>query len=172
LSVFFLAIGIIYAVMRNFTFGIKTKKFSLDEIPLDLIKNFVKSYEEKTALREQLLRLDRKRKSKNITAREYEQTKIILRNQQRGNDRTLVSVSQKLSDEGTRFRVSMRSIEVAEASREDYLMNIESLERKKTQGRIGKEAYARLKIDYDKKLRKSNNSIDKVLIELRTLLTK
>ncbi|MHA1237090.1 MAG: hypothetical protein ACTSQ9_05460, partial [Candidatus Hodarchaeales archaeon] len=172
LSVFFLAIGIIYAVMRNFTFGIKTKKFSLDEIPLDLIKNFVKSYEEKTALREQLLRLDRKRKSKNITAREYEQTKIILRNQQRGNDRTLVSVSKKLSDEGARFRVSMRSIEVAEASREDYLMIIESLERKKTQGRIGKEAYARLKIDYDKKLRKSNNSIDKVLIELRTLLTK
>jgi hypothetical protein len=65
----------------------------------------------------------------------------------------------------------MRSIEVAEASREDYLINIESLEKKKSQGRIGKEAYARLKIDYDKKLKKSNNSIDKVLIELRNLLT-
>ncbi len=172
LSVFFLAIGLIYAVIRNYTFGIKTKKFSIDEIPLDLIKNFVKSYEEKTALREQLLRLDRKRKSKNVTAREYEQTRIILRNQQRETDRTLVSVSRKLSDEGPRFRVSMRSIEVAEASREDYLINIESLEKKKTQGRIGKEAYARLKIDYGKKLKKSNNSIDKVLIELRNLLTK
>ncbi|MCK4847450.1 MAG: hypothetical protein KAT16_00330 [Candidatus Heimdallarchaeota archaeon] len=172
LSVFILAIGLIYAVIRNYTFGIKTKKFSIDEIPLDLIKNFVKSYEEKTALREQLLRLDRKRKSKNVTAREYEQTRIILRNQQRETDRTLVSVSRKLSDEGPRFRVSMRSIEVAEASREDYLINIESLEKKKTQGRIGKEAYARLKIDYGKKLKKSNNSIDKVLIELRNLLTK
>ncbi len=66
----------------------------------------------------------------------------------------------------------MRSIEVAEASREDFLKNIESLESKKAQGRIGKEAYAKLKIDYDKKLRKANNDIDKVLIELRNLLTK
>lgn len=172
LSVFFLAIGLIYAVIRNFTFGIKPKKFLLDEIPLDLIKNFVKSYEEKTALREQLLRLDRKRKSKNINAREYEQTRIILRNQQRTTDRNLVTVSRKLSDDSASFRASMRSIEVAEASREDYLINIESLEKKKSQGRIGKEAYARLKIDYDKKLKKSNNSIDKVLIELRNLLTK
>ena len=172
LSIFFLALGIIYAVIRNFSFGIKTKKFLSDEIPLELIKNFVRSYEEKTALREQLLRLDRKRKSKNVSAREFEQTRIILRNQQRKIDRTLVLVSQKLSDEGARFRVSMRSIEIAEASREDYLMNIESLEKKKTQGRIGKEAYARLKIEYDKKLRKTNNSIDKVLIELRNLLTK
>ncbi|MHA1946774.1 MAG: hypothetical protein ACXAC6_07915 [Candidatus Hodarchaeales archaeon] len=171
LSVFFLAIGLIYVVIRNYTFGIKTKKSLLDEIPLDLIKNFVKSYEEKTALREQLLRLDRKRKSKNVSAREYEQTRIILRNQQRTNDRNLVTVSRKLSAESARFRASMRSIEVAEASREDYLINIESLEKKKSQGRIGKEAYARLKIDYDRKLKKSNNSIDKVLIELRNLLT-
>ncbi|MHA2032745.1 MAG: hypothetical protein ACW99Q_25525 [Candidatus Kariarchaeaceae archaeon] len=170
-SLFFLAIGLIYALIRNFTFGIKTKKTFLDEIPLDLIKNFVKSYEEKTALREQLLRLDRKRKSKNISAREFEQTRIILRNQQRTTDRNLVTVSRKLSDESARFRTSMRSIEVAEASREDYLINIESLEKKKSQGRIGKEAYARLKIDYDKKLKRSNNSIDKVLIELRNLLT-
>ena len=171
-SVFFLALGIMYALIRNYSFGIKPKKFSLDEIPLDLIKNFVKSYEEKTALREQLLRLDRKRKSKNITAREYEQTRIILRNQQATTDRTLVTVSRKLSDESARFRASMRSIEVAEASREDYLINIESLEKKKSQGRIGKEAYAKLKIDYDNKLKKANNSIDKVLIELRNLLTK
>ena len=66
----------------------------------------------------------------------------------------------------------MRSIEVAEASREDYLQNLESLEKKKAQGRIGKDAYNKLKIDYDKKLRKANNDIDKVLIELRNLLTK
>jgi hypothetical protein len=137
-----------------------------------LIKSFVKAYEEKTAIREQILRLDRKRKSKNISAREYEQTKIILRNQQQQNDRAIVSVSRKLSEESPRIRLSMRTIEVAEASREDYLLNIESLEKKKTQGRIGKEAYAKLKIDYDNKLRKSNNDIDKVLIELRNLLTK
>ncbi len=171
-SIFFLLIGLAYALIRNLSFGYKPSKLALDEIPLDLIKSFVKSYEEKTAIREQILRLDRKRKSKNISAREYEQTKIILRNQQQQNDRTIVSVSRKLAEDNPRIRLSMRSIEVAEASREDYLLNIESLEKKKTQGRIGKEAYAKLKIDYDNKLRKANNEIDKVLIELRNLLTK
>ena len=171
-SIFFLAIGIVYALVRNLSFGFKPKKIALDEIPLDLIKNFVKSYEEKTAIREQILRLDRKRKSKNISAREYEQTRIILKNQQQRNDRAIVSVSRQLSEKSPRYRISMRSIEVAEASREDFLKNIDSLESKKAQGRIGKEAYAKLKIDYDKKLRKANNDIDKVLIELRNLLTK
>ncbi|MHA2095761.1 MAG: hypothetical protein ACW98F_14165 [Candidatus Hodarchaeales archaeon] len=171
-SIFFLIVGLVYAVIRNLLFGYKPSKLVLEEIPLDMIKSFVKSYEEKTAIREQILRLDRKRKSKNISAREYEQTKIILRNQQQQNDRTIVSVSRKLAEENPRIRLSMRSIEVAEASREDYLKNIESLEKKKSQGRIGKEAYAKLKIDYDNKLRKANNEIDKVLIELRNLLTK
>ncbi|MFX0013607.1 MAG: hypothetical protein ACFFB2_10695 [Promethearchaeota archaeon] len=174
LSIFilFLALGITYALIRNFSFGFKPKRITFEEIPLDLIKEFVKAYEEKTAIREQILRLDKKRKSRNISAREYEQTRIILRNRQQGIDRSIVSISQKLAEEGTRYRISMRSIEVAEANREDILQNIESLEQKKTKGRIGKEAYAKLKINYDKQLRKTNNEVDKVLIELRALLTK
>ena len=118
------------------------------------------------------MRLDRKRKSRKISAREYEQTRNILRNRQQGVDRSIVTISKKLAEEGPRYRVSMRSIEVAEANREDILINIESLERKKTQGRIGKDAYTKLKINYDKQLRKANNEVDKVLIDLRSLLTK
>ncbi|NHJ02219.1 MAG: hypothetical protein EAX86_08780 [Candidatus Heimdallarchaeota archaeon] len=172
ISLVFLILGLAYIVLRNASFGLGTRKVSLEEIPLDLIKEFVKWYEEKTAIREQVLRLDKKRKSKNISAREYEQTKIILKNRQQQADRKIVSVSKRLGDEGQRYRVAMRSIEVAEANREDILLNIESVERKKTQGRIGKEAYAKLKLSYDKQLRKANNEVDKVLIELRSLLTK
>ncbi|MHA2328562.1 MAG: hypothetical protein ACXACR_08580, partial [Candidatus Hodarchaeales archaeon] len=164
--------GLIYTILRNLSFGFKPKKYVLEEIPLENIKRFVKAYEEKTAIREQVLRLDRKRKSKNISAREYEQTLKILRNQQQRIERSIVTVSRKLSEKSPRYRISMRSIEIAEASREDILLNIESLERRKAQGRIGKEAYAKLKVNYDKNLRKSNNEIDKVLIDLRSLLTK
>ncbi|WP_455143707.1 hypothetical protein [Candidatus Hodarchaeum mangrovi] len=172
ISFFFLSLGIIYALARNLSFGLRPRGIVIEEIPLDLIREFVKSYEEKTALREQIIRLDKKRKSKNISAREFEQTRTILLNRQQRMDRALVNVSSKLSDEGTKYRVSMRSIEVAEANREAILLNIDSLEKKKTQGRIGKEAYAKLKLNYDKQLRKANNDIDKVLIELRSLLTK
>ena len=172
ICILFFLLGIAYIFIRNISFGFRPKRTALEEIPLDLIKDFVKTYEEKTAIREQILRLDRKRKSRNISKREYEQTLIILRNRQQGIDRSIVSISKKLAEEGPRYRISMRSIEVAEANREDILQNIESLERKKTQGRIGKEAYTRLKINYDKQLRKANNEVDKVLIDLRSLLTK
>jgi len=172
ISLFFLSLGIIYAFVRNLSFGLRPRGIAIEEIPLDLIREFVKSYEEKTALREQIIRLDKKRKSKNISAREFEQTRTILLNRQQRIDRSLVNVSSKLSDEGPKYRVSMRSIEVAEANREAILVNIDSLEKKKTQGRIGKEAYAKLKLNYDKQLRKANNDVDKVLIDLRSLLTK
>ncbi len=172
ICILFLIIGFIYTITRNISFGYKRSISSLEEIPLDLIKDFVKTYEEKTAIREQILRLDQKRKSKNISSREYEKTRTLLSNRQQRTDRSIVTVSQKLGDEGPRYRVAMRSIEVAEANREDILKNIESLERKKNQGRIGKEAYAKLKMSYNKQLRKANNEIDKVLINLRTLLTK
>jgi hypothetical protein len=172
ISLLFLALGLIYIIIRNISFGIKPKRISLEEIPIDLIRSFVKSYEEKTAIREQILRLAQKRKSKNISAREYEKTRIILNNRQQRTDRAIVNVAQKLAEEGQRYRIAMRKIEVAEADREGIIQNIDSLERKKTQGRIGKEAYAKLKLSYDKKLRSANNEVDKVLIELRSLLTK
>lgn len=172
ICVMFFIIGFAYTIIRNLSFGYKRRIIKIEEIPLDLIKEFVKTYEEKTAIREQMLRLDRKRKSKNISSREYEKTKTLLKNRQKRADQSIVTASRKLGEEGPRYRVSMRSIEVAEANREDILKNIDSLERKKNQGRIGKEAYAKLKMSYNKQLRKANNEIDKVLIDLRSLLTK
>ncbi|MFW9780013.1 MAG: hypothetical protein ACFFE8_14260 [Candidatus Heimdallarchaeota archaeon] len=168
---FLLILGIAYILVRNISFGIKPRRVLLEEIPLDLIRNFVKNYEEKTAVRAQILRLDNRRKTKKISAREYEKTRALLNNRMEQADRSIVSVSRKLAGESRRYRVAMRTIEVAEASREDILLNIDSLERKKTQGRIGKEAYAKLKLSYDKQLQSANNEIDKVLIELRALLT-
>jgi len=172
ICVVFFIIGVAYTIIRNLSFGYKRRIIKIEEIPLDLIKEFVKTYEEKTAIREQMLRLDRKRKSKNISSREYEKTKTLLKNRQKRADQSIVTASRKLGEEGPRYRVSMRSIEVAEANRENILKNIDSLERKKNQGRIGKEAYAKLKMSYNKQLRKANNEIDKVLIDLRSLLTK
>jgi len=172
ICVVFFIIGVAYTIIRNLSFGHKRRIIEIEEIPLDLIKEFVKTYEEKTAIREQMLRLDRKRKSKNISSREYEKTKTLLKNRQKRADQSIVTASRKLGEEGPRYRVSMRSIEVAEANRENILKNIDSLERKKNQGRIGKEAYAKLKMSYNKQLRKANNEIDKVLIDLRSLLTK
>jgi hypothetical protein len=168
---FLLVLGIVYTLVRNVSFGIKPRRVLLDEIPLDLIRNFVKNYEEKTAVRAQILRLDKRRKTKKISAREYEKTRALLNNRLEQADRSIVSVSRKLADESRRYRIAMRTIEVAEANREDILLNIDSLERKKTQGRIGKEAYAKLKLSYDKQLQSANNEIDKILIELRALLT-
>ncbi|MFX0174158.1 MAG: hypothetical protein ACFE9L_19935, partial [Candidatus Hodarchaeota archaeon] len=77
ICIFFLLLGLIYIIIRNLSFGFKPKQILIEEIPIDLIRSFVKAYEEKTAIREQILRLDKKRKAKKISAREYEKTRII-----------------------------------------------------------------------------------------------
>lgn len=170
--IFLFALGLIYTLLRNLSFGFKSTQRVYDEIPVQSIRNFVKIYEEKTALRERIFRLEMKRQSKKISQRDYEQTLTILKNKQSENDKQLVSMTKKFSEKGQRYALVMRTIQVAETEREDILKNIETLESRKSTGRISKEVYNKIKLEYEKKLRKANNDIDKVLIELRALLSK
>ena len=60
---------------------------------------------------------------------------------------------------------------MAETEREDYLKNLNDLDKKKRQQRLRPEIYSRMKDDYTKRLKKVNSTIDHVLIDLRGLLT-
>lgn len=165
----FLLIGLLYIGMRSIRFG---DDFigEIEEIPLELIEGFVKIYEEKTAIRERLQRLERQRRSGKATDREYQKARRILQNKLTAIERELVGSTRSLAKKGRIYDGFTHSIEVAEAEREDVLANLARLEKRKTAGRIGKEAYHKLKGTYERQLRKANNSLDRVLIELRSLL--
>jgi hypothetical protein len=140
-----------------------------EQIPYDLIKDFVINYEEKTALRTRLAELEKRRK--NLRKVEYTKLYQTLLNKQNANDRALVKVNSELVKFGPRYRDAIRSIELAEAERDQALESLNDLEKRKKQSRIRPEIYNKLKNEQGKKLRKANSTIERVLVELRSLLT-
>ncbi|MHA2299286.1 MAG: hypothetical protein ACXAEU_19970 [Candidatus Hodarchaeales archaeon] len=171
LSLFFLVLGLIYVSARLLSYRISPAivMTSMEEIPYDLIGDYVKAYEEKTALRERIRQLTERRKRMKV--KEYEKSIKIFDSKLAESERQLVHSMTELSKKGGRYRETSRSIQLAESEREDVLKNLQNLERRKKASRIDRETYVRLQRQYEKRLKKSNTTIDKVLIELRSLLT-
>ncbi|MFW9990534.1 MAG: hypothetical protein ACFFD4_00600 [Candidatus Odinarchaeota archaeon] len=171
LMLFFLIVGCLYVFFRLLSYRISPAivMTAQEEIPYDLIESFVRSYEEKTALRERIRQLNEKRKR--MKAKEYDKSLKIYENKQADVERQLVHSTTELSKRGPRYRSASRNIQMAESEREDVLRNLENLEKRKKSSRIDRETYIRLQRQYEKRLKKSNTTIDKVLIELRSLLT-
>ncbi|MHA2270851.1 MAG: hypothetical protein ACXACI_03245 [Candidatus Hodarchaeales archaeon] len=165
----FFLLGLTYVGARTIRFGGEAYT-EVKEIPYELIENYVRTYEEKTAIRERVRRLDKQRKSGKATDREYQKAKRILQNKLTAIERNLVDSTRTLAKKGRAYESFTHSIEVAEAEREDVLANLERLEKRKTAGRIGKDAYRRLKNNYERRLKKANNTVDRVLIELRSFM--
>ncbi|MFW9914293.1 MAG: hypothetical protein ACFFGZ_01675 [Candidatus Thorarchaeota archaeon] len=165
----FFLLGLAYIGARTIRFG-EEAYTEVKEIPYELIENYVRTYEEKTAIRERVRRLDKQRKSGKATDREYQKAKRILQNKLTDIERNLVDSTRTLAKKGRAYGAFTHSIEVAEAEREDVLANLERLEKRKTTGRIGKDAYRRLKNNYERRLKKANNTIDRVLIDLRSFI--
>ncbi|MHA2363648.1 MAG: hypothetical protein ACXAC7_06800 [Candidatus Hodarchaeales archaeon] len=165
-------LGLLYVLIRNFSFALGqavTPSTSEVTIPFDLIRGFVINYEEKTALRARVTSLEKKRK--NLKKMEFQKQKQTLLNKQVSVDRELVKFTSELSEKGARYRDAVRSIELAEAEREQALSNLTDLETKKKQKRMRAEIYNKLKEDYSRRLRRSNATIERVLVNLRSLLT-
>ncbi len=168
----FLLVGIIYIVIRlamTASWGLAAPV--VVEIPYEEIERFVRAYEEKTSLQERLKRLTLDYRRRKVPATKYEKSKTLLDHKITEAERDLVQVAGILRKKGRRYDTGVHSIEVAELEREDVLENIRRLEKRRSDGAIGKDAYNRLKRDYNRQLQRANNKIDKALIELRASLT-
>lgn len=169
-STLFMLIGLIYIAIKNLGFMVTiTETREESEIPFTFIEEFVMSYQEKTALRERILQLQEQRTRKG--AKKVDQSINILQQKLKEVDRDLVKSIGSLSKKGKRYREAVQTIEISEAERSDVLGLLTQLETKKKERRIRNEAYRRLSQDYQRRLKRANNNIDKTLIELRTLLT-
>lgn len=140
-----------------------------EDIPYDLVEGFVRFYQEKTAIRSRMIDLNSKKKQ--LKKGDFDKQKQTLESKAGNVDRDLMKYTQSLSDKGGRYRDAVRQIELAEATRDDILRNLIDLDKKKRQKRIRPEIYTRLRDDYQKKLKKANTTIERVLVDLRSLLT-
>jgi hypothetical protein len=170
--VFFLIIGIVLVAVRATSHRLTPVVGSMKEkedVPFDLVEGFVRFYQEKTAIRQRMNDLDSKKGR--LKRGDYDKQKQTLESKAANVDRDLMKYTQTLSDKGGRYRDAVRQIEIAEATRDDILRNILDLNKKKRQKRIRSEIHARLLDDYTKKLKRVNTTIERVLVDLRSLLT-
>lgn len=154
--------------IQKYSHYIETTGVAEQQIPFDLMRDFVTAYEEKTALRSRLSELEKKKK--NLRKVEYEQLVQTLKNKQKTNDKKLISVTAQLVKVNSSYRESIRTLELAEAERDQILAQIADLDQKKKQSRIRPEIYNKLKNEQNSRLNKAISRIERVLNELRSLL--
>ena len=169
----FLLFGLFIIAIRSISYsisrGISPTTQTVSKIPFDLIRGFVINYEEKTALRTRLTNLKKKRG--NMRNVDYQKQRQTLLNKQAEVERDIVKISNQFANQGARYRDAIRSIELAEAELEQSLGNLRDIELKKKQKRISTDIYNRLRDEDGRRLRRANASIERVLVDLRSLLT-
>lgn len=169
--IFFIAgllLIVIRIAMQKFSYIVEAPSTLESQIPFELMRDFVTAYEEKTALRSRLADLEKKKK--NLRKVEFEQRSQTLKNKQIANDKKLISITADLSKVSAVYRESIKSLELAEAERDQILSQIADLDAKKKAQRIRPEIYNKLKNEQNNRLNKAITRIERVLNELRSLL--
>lgn len=152
--------------------GIRTPKVIEEEIPVDLIRDFVERYQDITVLRRRLAELEEDRARKRVKASEFRKQQSILTQKLREAERKMVKSAQQLSKVGRKYADRIRTLQQREDERLDILNNLRNLENRRKEGRISKDVYARRRADLEGQLRKVDTQIERILLELRNLLTR
>ncbi|MHA1156554.1 MAG: hypothetical protein ACTSQK_10645, partial [Candidatus Heimdallarchaeota archaeon] len=142
-----------------------------DEIPIELIQDFVEKYEEKTAIQTRITELDESRRKKKVKAKEYDQQRKILESKLRDTIKTLDTTKRALKEQGRKYRNSIQKIEVSEEKRISVERSISDLRiRYIREKAISKDAYIRILRDYKNQIGKFERDIDREIINLRLLI--
>jgi hypothetical protein len=143
----------------------------VEEVPIELIQNFVEKYEEKTALQSRISTLDENRRKKKVKQKEYDRQRKILEAKMRELIRELDTTKRKLKEKGRKYFSIIQKIEVSEEKRTSVERSIQDLKiRYIREKQISKEAYLRILRDYQNQIEKFDRDIDREIINLRLLI--
>ncbi|MFX1533330.1 MAG: hypothetical protein ACFFDI_03780 [Promethearchaeota archaeon] len=167
LAMFVLALA--YLGIRSVTFSIRgVSGVGIEEIPIEEISNFIRTYEEKTALQKRIDDLDKRYARGKIKKRKYTDDRKILETERTKVERQVVIHSTNMKRKG--YDTFMRIIENSETESVDLKANLSRLRQRYSKGTISKEQYERQGRQYQKRLQDARNRIDRTLIELRSKL--
>ncbi len=142
-----------------------------EEVPIELIQEFVEKYEEKTAIQTRITELDESRRKKKVKAKEYDQQRKILESKLRETIKSLDKTKRSLKEKGRKYRDSIQKIEVSEEKRISVERSISDLRvRYIREKAISKDAYIRILRDYKNQIEKFERDIDREIINLRLLI--
>ncbi|TFF85250.1 hypothetical protein EU523_00120 [Candidatus Heimdallarchaeota archaeon] len=141
------------------------------EAPVELIRDFVEKYEEKTALQKRITELNEKRRRRKIKAKEFDKQRRILESKTRQLIEELSQVKRILKAKGRKYDRAIQRIEVNEETRVIIEQNIKNLRvRYIREKQISKDAYLRILQDYQSQIERLERNIDKEIINLRLII--
>ena len=160
-----LVIVVVFAV--NIFRRAKLAQMPAMPIPTERIREFVESYDEKIALAAELESLERRVAAGKVSKHEYKRRGRIIEERISTLDKELVELKRNLKALGPRFADAVAKIEVAEAELPAVRRDLAQLEAQYRAGKISKEAFERLRREYQKRVDRARTAIDKVIIALR-----
>lgn len=140
-------------------------------VPTPIILEFCSLFEEKTSLVSELEKLDEDLKNRKIKKRIY-------RNQRKTAEKKILELNKDIEDlkinlrnAGGRFAQIANELEINEAERESAKDGLFNLEQRYLRKKISVVAYQKLSNDLENRHKKAKTKIDKLLFELRDILS-
>jgi len=133
----------------------------------EFLKEFVDVYERKTKTLQELESLEQQVKKGRVPRRQYKVRKQMLEGRLSSISKDLSNLRQKIQAAGLRYADIMRQLEVAEAEIEGANREIARIEARYRGGELSKEAYRRLREEYERRRDNAKVTIDGVLLRLK-----
>jgi len=140
-------------------------------VPTPILLEFCSLFEEKVSLVSEIEKLDEDLKKRKIKKRIY-------RNQRKTAERKILEINKDIEDlkihlknAGGRFAQIVNELEINEAQRESAKDGLFNLEQRYLRKKISTVAYQKLAKDLETRYKKAKVKIDKLLFELREILS-
>jgi len=167
ISLLLFALGFVYVGLHHVRIGVAPTHEVEREIPTTLLQDFVTTYDDKTALEERLRRLDERMRRRRITRTVFQREKRVLDRELRQTEAKVKTFKEQLREESRRYREMIEELEISETEKVSLFNSVEELTDRRRKGRISKEVFERLQNEYARRLQRTANQIDRILVELR-----
>ena len=167
ISALLFILGFVYIGMHRIRIVVTPARAPEREIPIKLLEAFVVAFNDKTALEERLRRLDERLRRRRITRTTFQHEKRVLDRELRETENKVNTLKTQLRNEGRRYRDRIDELEVNETEKATILTSVTELADRRRKGRISKEVFERLQREYKRRIQRTANQIDKILVEFR-----
>ena len=140
-------------------------------IPVETITKFVRAYERKMRIRDELTSLREALRRKKISRRKFKTRTKALEDELARLEKEIADLVAELRTVGGLVSELVRDLEVAESELESVERDLRTLEARYTRKEIGSEAYRRLLREYRRREDRAYTAIREALLRLKELAT-
>ncbi|MHA1132439.1 MAG: hypothetical protein ACTSQQ_16755, partial [Candidatus Helarchaeota archaeon] len=140
-------------------------------VPTPILLEFCSLFEEKTSLVTEIEKLDDNLKKHKIKKRLYRSQRKTAEKKIAELDKDIAELKISLKEAGGRFSQIVNELEINEAQRQSAKDGLYNLEQRYLRKKISVVAYQKLRKDLLNRHKKSKTKIDKLIFELREILS-